>query len=178
MTALWIVLAVVAVIVIYCVATVNGFRAKEIKVNESLGGIEVALTKRYDTLTKLMASASGYMTHEKELFSQVVSLRHGMTVGEMNQADKKIQEMSGRLFAVAENYPELRSSQVFMDLQAGIRDAEDQLQAARRVYNANVTRYNTSIAVFPASLLAGKRQPKEFFEAEESKREDVEIRFS
>ena len=76
-----------------------------------------------------------------------------------------------------EGYPELRSSEVFVELQRGIRDAEEHLQAARRLYNANVTAYNTEIAMFPAKLLAGGRQPKEFFAAEEGKREDVKMEF-
>ena len=75
--------------------------------------------------------------------------------------------------AVAENYPELRSSDVFAELQRGIRDAEEHLQAARRLYNSNVTAYNTAIAMFPAKLLAGSRRPKEFFAADASKLEDV-----
>ena len=85
--------------------------------------------------------------------------------------------LSGRFFAVAEGYPELRSSAVFTELQRGIRDAEEHLQAARRLYNTNVTAYNTAIAMFPAKLLAGGRKPKEFFAAEESKREDVKLTF-
>ena len=85
--------------------------------------------------------------------------------------------LSAKFFAVAEGYPELKSAQLFSDLQAGIRDAEEHLQAARRLYNASVTDYNTSIAMFPASILAGGRTAKSFFEADESKREDVKISF-
>lgn len=73
--------------------------------------------------------------------------------------------------------PELRSAEVFSELQHGIRDAEEHLQAARRLYNTSVTSYNTAIAMFPAKLLAGSRQPKEFFAADESKREDVKMSF-
>ena len=85
--------------------------------------------------------------------------------------------MTSGLLALAEGYPELKSSEVFVELQKGIRDAEEHLQAARRVYNANVTAYNTAIAMFPASLLAGGRTAKEFYEAEEYKHEDVKMQF-
>ena len=117
------------------------------------------------------------MTHESELFTRVIQLRRGMSIAELNDAQQQMDSLSGRFFAVAEGYPELRSSAVFTELQRGIRDAEEHLQAARRLYNTNVTAYNTAIAMFPAKLLAGGRKPKEFFSAEESKREDVKLTF-
>lgn len=168
---------VIVIAIIWCIATVNGFKRKEIKIDECLSGIEVALTKRYDLLTKLLDTAKGYMAHEEELFTKVVSLRRGMSVDELGAADKQINEMSAKFFAVAEGYPELRSAEVFSELQSGIRDAEEHLQAARRLYNASVTSYNTAIVMFPASILAGGRQAKKFFESEEHKREDVKMSF-
>lgn len=101
----------------------------------------------------------------------------GMSVEEMNDAQQQMDSLSGKFFAVAEGYPELRTSDVFVELQRGIRDAEEHLQAARRLYNSSVTAYNTAIAMFPAKLLAGSRQPKEFFAADSSKREDVKTSF-
>ena len=177
MTPAIVILVVVLVIVIWCINTVNGFKKKEIRVQEGLSGIEVALTKRYDMLTKMLDTAKGYMAHENELFAKVIELRRGMSVAEMNAAAQQMDTLSGKFFAVAEGYPELRSSDVFVELQRGIRDAEEHLQAARRLYNTSVTSYNTSIAMFPAKLLAGPRQPKEFFFAEASKREDVKLSF-
>ena len=168
---------IIIAILIWVVSTINGFKRREIKIAECLSGIEVALTKRYDMLTKLLDTAKGYMSHEEELFTKVISLRRGMSAEELQDADKQIGEMSAKFFAVAEGYPELKSAEIFSDLQTGIRDAEEHLQAARRLYNASVTDYNTSIAMFPASILAGGRQAKEFFAAEESKREDVKISF-
>ena len=172
-----VILVVILVIAIWCINTVNGFKKKEIRVQEGLSGIEVALTKRYDMLTKMLDTAKGYMAHENELFAKVIELRRGMSVAEMNAAAQQMDTLSGKFFAVAEGYPELRSSDVFVELQRGIRDAEEHLQAARRLYNSSVTAYNTAIAMFPAKLLAGSRQPKEFFVAEASKREDVKLSF-
>ena len=168
---------IVVAIVFWAISTINGFKRKEIKIDECLSGIEVALTKRYDMLTKLLDTAKGYMSHEEELFTKVIALRRGMSADELQAADKQIGEMSAKFFAVAEGYPDLKSAQLFQDLQAGIRDAEEHLQAARRLYNASVTDYNTSIAMFPASILAGGRAAKSFFAAEEAKREDVKISF-
>ena len=172
-----VILIVVLVIVFWCIKTVNGFKKKEIRVQEGLSGIEVALTKRYDMLVKMLDTAKGYMSHESELFTKIIELRRGMSVAEMNDAQQQMDALRGKIFAVAENYPELRSSDIFVELQRGIRDAEEHLQAARRLYNSNVTAYNTAIAMFPAKLLAGPRQPKEFFAAEAGKREDVKMTF-
>ncbi len=171
-----IIAAVILLIVIWAIVTSNGFKKKELRIRESLSGVEVALTKRYDMLTKLLDTAKGYAAHEKEIFETVITLRRGMSIGEMNAAEREMETLTSRLFAVAESYPTLRSSEVFAELQRGIRDAEEHLQAARRLYNANVKQYNTAITLFPSSLLAGGRTPYDFFEAEAHKRADVEIK--
>ena len=170
-------LLIALIAVLWAVKASNNIKRMEIKVDEAFSGIEVALTKRYDMLTKMLDVCRGFMKHESELFSKVISLRQGMSLGEMGKADREMGELTGRLFAVAENYPELRSAQVFAEPQQGIRDAEEHLQAARRLYNASVSSYNAAIAVFPDSLLARGRSPREFFEAEESRREDVKVQF-
>ena len=172
-----ILLLIALIAVLWAVKASNNIKRMEIKVNEAFSGIEVALTKRYDMLTKMLDVCKGFMKHESELFSKVISLRRGMSLGEMGRADREMGELTGRLFAVAENYPELRSAHVFAELQQGIRDAEEHLQAARRLYNASVSSYNAAIAVFPDSLLARGRSPREFFEAEDAKREDVKVQF-
>ena len=172
-----ILLLIALIAVLWAVKASNNIKRMEIKVDEAFSGIEVALTKRYDMLTKMLDVCRGFMKHESELFSKVISLRRGMSLGEMGEADREMGELTGRLFAVAENYPELRSAQVFAELQQGVHDAEEHLQAARRLYNASVSSYNAAIAVFPDSLLARGRSPREFFEAEESRREDVKVQF-
>ena len=177
MTSAIVSLIILALIAFWCIRTVNGFKKKEIRVQEGLSGVEVALTKRFDMLTKMLDTAKGYMAHESELFTKVIELRRGMSVAEMNDAQQQMDALSGRFFAVAENYPALRSSEVFAELQRGIRDAEEHLQAARRLYNSNVTAYNTAIAMFSAKILAGSHQPKEFFAADAGKREDVKMTF-
>ena len=177
MSGIILILILVLLIAFWCVSTVNGFKKKEIRVQEGLSGVEVALAKRYDMLTKMLDTAKGYMKHENEMFTKVTALRRGMSVGELNAVKQQMDTLSGKLFAVAEGYPELRSSEAFVELQRGIRDAEEHLQAARRLYNANVTAYNTAIAMFPAKLLAGGRQAKEFFAVDETKREDVKMMF-
>ncbi len=171
------VLLAAVLIIVWLISTSNDFKKKEIRIGESLSGVEVALTKRYDMLTKLMDVTKGYMSHEKDMFTSVIQLRRGMNINELNEAGRQIDELSAKVFAVAEGYPELRSAEAFVELQRGIRDAEEHLQAARRLHNSNVRQYNTAIVMFPASLIAGGRKPYEFFEAEAYKKNDVEIKF-
>ena len=139
MTSAIVSLIILALIAFWCIRTVNDFKKKEIRVQEGISGIEVALTKRYDMLTKMLDTAKGYMAHESELFEKVIELRRGMSVSEMNDAHQQMDTLSVSFFAVAENYPELRSSSVLAELQRSIRDAEEHLQAARRLYNSSVT---------------------------------------
>ncbi len=178
----FIILAIVIIVFIplfWWIGTSNGFKRKNIKIDEALSGIEVALTKRYDMLTKLLDVAKGFAAHENELFTQVIKLRRGMSVEELNQASGQIDALSARINAVAESYPTLRSADIFLELQSGIRDAEAHLQAARRLYNSNVTQFNTAIALFPSSVVAKSQalSPKDFFVAEEGKRADVQMKF-
>lgn len=172
-----VILAIILIVAIWAIATTNNFKRLEIKIDEALSGIEIALEKRYDTLSKLKDVAKGYMTHEKETFEEVIALRKGMSVKDLANADSKMSKLTNGLLAVAESYPELRSSDVFTELEKGIRDAEDHLQAARRLYNANVTAYNTAIAMFPSNLLKGTRTDREFYDAEDYKHQDVKMEF-
>lgn len=180
---IWVIIAIIAVVVLvpvfWWISTSNRFKRMDVKIAESLSGIEVALTKRYDMLTKLLDVAKGYKQHETELFSEVIKLRKGMSVGELNQAAAKMDDMASSLHVVAEAYPELRSSDVFRELQAGIRDAEQHLQAARRLYNSNVTAFDTAVKVFPSSIVAKSQNAaeREFFVAEKIKRGDVVMKF-
>jgi LemA protein len=171
---------VILVPAIWWIATSNGFKRKSIKISEALSGIEVALTKRCDMLTKMLDIAKSYTKHEKELFTQVIELRRGMTVSEINEKNAQLDAMSARISAVAESYPQLQSAGVFRDLQTGVRDAEEHLQAARRLYNSNVSAFNTAVEIFPASIVANAQHIKKehtFFMAEAAKREDVQMRF-
>ena len=170
------VIAVIALIVlIWGVATSNRFKVLLVKIKEADSGIEVALTKRYDTLTKLMDVVKAYAKHETEVFEKVIKLRSGMSMAEKSEANQVMDEAAKRISILAESYPELRSSENYKQLQAAIVDVEDHLQAARRVYNMNVSAFNQAIAVFPASIIARNYTPKDFFEAEEIKRADVQI---
>lgn len=174
-----VVVGIILILVIWWISMANSIKVANLKVNEALSGIDVALTKRYDTLTKMLDVVKGYQAYERQTLVQLVQMRNGMTMAERNEASQRMDMLSGQIRFLAENYPELRSSQNFMELQRAIADVEEHLQASRRLYNANVTAYNTKLVTFPSSMVAGSigATPKEFFVADEMRRQDVNMRF-
>jgi len=182
MTVVWVVGGIVLFIfILICIwiGMCNGIKVADLKCGEALSGIDVALTKRYDVLTKMKDVVKGYMQHERDTLTELVRMRSGMTMAERQNVNGQMDQLAGQIRILAENYPELRSSQNFMELQRAVADVEEHLQAARRLYNANVTAYNTKIVTFPSSLAAGSLGAvrKEFFVAEEGKRQDVNMSF-
>ena len=177
--ALIIVLALIAVVVISIIVMSNNLNKALVKIDEASSGIDVALTKRYDVLTKMIETVKGYAKHEKEVLFDVVKIRKGMTIEEKNEANKQMDETLSKINVLAENYPDLKASENFNTLQNSITDVEEHLQAARRLYNANISSYNQMIVTFPISIIAGSKglTKKEFFVAEEHKKQDVEIKF-
>ena len=121
----------------------------------------------------------GFEKHESEILSEVIKLRSGMSMQERNSANQQMDTAFGRINMLAESYPELKSSNNFMELQKTISDTEEHLQAARRLYNANVTAFNSKIVTFPNNVVAASMgaTAKEFFEAEDAKRQDVKLDF-
>lgn len=179
MTALIIIAIVVAVILLWFIITSNTLNKAIVKIDEADSGIDVALTKRYDVLTKMLDTVKGYAKHEKEVIIETIKLRKGMTMEEKNEANTKMNEAFSKLNVVAENYPDLKASENFAVLQQSIADVEEHLQAARRLYNANISSFNQMIVTFPTSIVAGMKNlaKKDFFEAEESKKADVKMEF-
>ena len=178
----WVIGIVVGVIVILLLSWIgmsNGIKVAGLKCNEALSGIDIALTKRYDVLTKLVDVVKGYQKHEVETLTKIIQMRSGMSMPERQDASNRMDQLSGQIRILAEQYPELRSSQNFVQLQAAIVDVEEHLQASRRLYNANVTAYNTKIVTFPSSIVAGSMgaTPRQFFEADPTRRMDVPMNF-
>lgn len=170
---------IVAVIIIWYIVTSNTLNQAIVKIEEADSGIDVALTKRYDVLTKMLDTVKGYAKHEKETLIETIKLRKGMTTEEKNAVNNKMSEAFSKLNIVAENYPDLKASEPFKVLQQSITDVEEHLQAARRLYNANISSFNQMIVTFPTSIVAKNKglSQKDFFEAEETKKQDVKIEF-
>ena len=173
-----IVTVVVLIVIIWAISTSNRFKVMLVKIHEADSGIDVALTRRFDILKKMLAATKGYAKFEAEVMTQVVRLRAGMSTVEKNEANRCMNEITGKLNVLIENYPELKASEGFMRLKSAVSDAEQNLQAARHAYNMNVSMYNQAIVIFPNSIIAGKTHTaKDFFVAEDGKREDVNMEF-
>ena len=168
---------VLFIIVIWIIATSNKLNRTIVKVEEADSGIDVALTKRYDVLTKMMDVVKAYAKHEKDTLFEVINLRKGMSTEEKIAANNKMSSNFEKINVLAEAYPELKSSENYRTLQQSIVEVEEHLQAARRMYNSNVSIFNQMLVTFPTSVIANSKKlsKKAFFEAEETKKEDVKI---
>lgn len=180
----YIILAIVVALILWAVGIYNGLVTLKNRVDEAWSDIDVQLKRRYDLIPNLVNTVKGYATHEKELFEKVTQART-QAMGAQNPAEKAQAEnmLSGTLkslFAVSENYPDLKANQNFLELQRELTDTEDKIQASRRFYNGNVRDFNIKLEVFPdmivANMLAYKK--REFFEiANAAEKEPVAVKF-
>lgn len=178
-----IVIAIIFIILIsWVITTTNAFRRMIVKINESESSIDVALTKRFDLLSKMLAAAKGYMKHEKETLTQVTSLRQppsSASIEEKQEFASRVSQGLRAINVVVENYPDLKATRTVEKLQDSTSEVEENLQASRRVYNSNVSHYNQRVVVFPSNIIANWRafKKRSFFEAEEIKKQDVKFDF-
>jgi len=183
MTILYIVLAVVAIVLVWLVALYNGLIKLRNRTDEAFSDIDVQLKRRYDLIPNLMETVKGYMTHEAGTMQKVTEARaNAMNAGSMQdkaKAENQLSETLKSLFAVSENYPDLKASQNFLQLQDELSDTENKIQAARRFYNGQVRDFNIKIETFPNNVFAGMLNFKkyEFFEANAKEKENVKIKF-
>lgn len=184
---LWILLAVVAVVVIFLVATYNALVKLRVRVEEAWSDITVQLKRRADLIPNLVETVKGYASQEKEVFQRVTEARSAV-LDATKEGPKKTAEAENMfegalksLFAVAEAYPDLKSNQNFLQLQNELVDTEDKIQASRRFYNGGVRDLNTKVQTFPVNLIAGifGFRNKEFFEVEDmaSVENPVDVKF-
>lgn len=178
-----IILIVVLLLVGWPTAVYNGFIKLKNRVDEAWSDISVQLKRRYDLIPNLVSTVKGYAVHEKELFENVTQARANALNAQNPEAKADAENvLSGTLkslFAVSENYPDLKANQNFLELQRELTDTEDKIQASRRFYNGNVRDFNTKLQVFPNNLIAGMLNFKayEFFEVKEAEKEVVKVEF-
>jgi len=179
------IIIIVVALLIYVMFTYNSMIKLRNQVKEAWSDIDVQLKRRYNLIPNIVETIKGYAAHEEAVFTKVTEAR----ANAINATSKKDQSaaenmLSGALkslFAVAENYPELKANENFMQLQNELVDTEDKIQSARRFYNSITRDFNTKIQQFPSSLIAQAFtfKPEEFFEIEEAKeRENVEVSFN
>jgi LemA protein len=184
MSTTWIVIAVIAIIAGWFAGSYNGFVKLVNRTKEAWADIDVQLKRRYDLIPNLVATVKGYATHEEGVFTKVTEARN-MAMGAQSLEDKGKAEnaLAGTLktlFAVSENYPELKANTNFLELQKELSDTENKIQAARRFYNGNVRDLNTMVESFPSNIIAKlfSFAKSEFFQLEEeAAKEPVKVQF-
>ncbi len=180
---LWGLVAVVIIVVLAIIAIFNGFVSKRNRVQDASAQIDVQLKRRYDLIPNLVNAVKGYMTYEKSVLTTVTSLRSSIVSGSMEdkaQANNKISAALKTIFAVAENYPDLKASQNFKELQDELVDTENKISYVRTSYNDYVLDYNNALQTFPGNMLASKFnfQKADFFKApEEADAQPVKVDF-
>ncbi len=185
MTIVLILVALVVLVGVIYILMRNSIIASRNRVEESWSGIDVQLKRRHDLVPNLVESVQGYATHERATFENVTKARSQAVaaegVQETAQAESALSAALGQLRVVAEQYPDLRATENFQQLQNQLSQLEDEIQASRRIYNSNVQSYNTKIQQFPMSIVAnqGGFTARDFFEiSEPSDREVPEVSFS
>ena len=172
MLGLWIALGVLAALAVVFVVGFNRLVRLRNEVDTGWANIDVQLKRRADLIPNLVEAVKGYAAHERGVFESITAARTALlganTPGAAGQANELLTAAIGKLFAVAEAYPDLKASQNFLRLQDDLTDTEDKISAARRYYNATVMRYNTKVQSFPGLLYAGALgfRAREFFAAE------------
>lgn len=172
MTIVYVVVAVVVLLVLGYVLVNNSMIRARNKCDEAWSGIDVQLKRRHDLVPNLVETVKGYAAHEQQTLARVTEARANAMAAQnapppqRGQAESQLTAALGGINAVAEQYPQLRASQNFLQLQGQLAETEDEIQAARRIYNSNVQIYNTKIQIFPNSLVAarGDFTPRQFFE--------------
>jgi LemA protein len=179
----WIILIVIVVAVLWIIMIFNGLVTLKNRAKEAWADIDVQLKRRYDLIPNLVETVKGYAAHESQLFEKVTQARAAAMsatgLKDKGDAENALSGTLKSLFAVAENYPDLKASTNFLELQRELTDTEDKIQAARRFYNTNVRDLNIKIESFPANLIANSFGFKEMelFETAEAEKEPVAVKF-
>ena len=183
MNPLLIVLIIVGVAFFYFWMLYNSLISAKVRIQEALSHIDVQLKRRTDLIPNLIETVKGYAKHEKELLENITkartSLMSAKTTHDKAEANNMLSDTLKSLFAVAENYPDLKANQNFGKLQEELSDTENKIAYSRQFYNSNVMDYNTKIALFPNSIVANMFGFKaaEFFEASDEERKPVKVSF-
>ncbi|MBP7671207.1 LemA family protein [Candidatus Gracilibacteria bacterium] len=181
---LYILLLLIVAVVAFLVFVYNNLVKLKNKVDEGWADIDTQLKRRYDLLPNLVETVKGYAAHESQTFENVVQARsaamNAQTVAEKEQAENMITGALKTIFALAENYPDLKANQNFLNLQNTLKEIEEHIQMSRRYYNGTVRDFNTTTQIFPNNLVASKLgfKDREFFQANEEEKQNVAVNFT
>ncbi len=171
------------IVVFYVWGLYNKLATGKVRIKEAFSGIDVQLKRRTDLIPNLVESVKGYAKHEKDIFENVTKARSALMKADSPhqkaESDNMLTGALKSLFAVSENYPQLRASENFKQLQDELSDTESKIAYARQFYNTNVRDYNTTLVNFPGSVLGNMFgfKEEEFFEAQEEERKNVKVSF-
>lgn len=183
MPALIIALVIIALIVIYVATTYNSLVGIRNKVNDQWSQIDVELKRRFDLIPNFVNTVKGYAKHESETLENVIKARNTYlsagTKEEAMAADNVLTNTLTKLFALTENYPELKANENFLELQRQLEETENKISYARKFYNDTALQLNNKVEMFPSNIVAGlfKFKKVEFFKAQEAERENVKVEF-
>jgi len=184
MIALIVAVSLVIVLAIYLIVLYNGFVSKRNVLEEALSGIDVILKKRFDLIPNLVETVKGYLNHEKETLTAIVNIRNqalsATNADEKLDLNKKLSTAVGTIFALAENYPDLKANTNFLSLQEALSEIETEIERSKRYYNGTVRDYNIAVESFPGNLFASSFgfPKKNFLELENAgQRETPKVQF-
>ena len=184
MTATYIILGIATALILWLILSYNRLITLRNRAREALSDIDVQLKRRFDLIPNLVESVKGYMKHERGVLENVTKARTAVSQSSGNpieraKSENMLSETLKTLFAVAENYPDLKASVNFLELQRELSDTENKIQASRRFYNTTVMDLNTAIQTFPTNLMAKPFSFKEeaFFDAPEAEEQPVKVQF-
>ena len=183
MIALYVLIGLVVLIGVFAVVKYNGLIAFRNRIENAFAQIDVQLTRRHDLIPNLVETVKGYASHESKTLEAVIAARNQATaatgVADKAQAENMLSGTLKSLFAVAEAYPDLKANVGFQQLQTELSSTEDRIAYARQYYNDNVRAYNEGIQRFPTVLIANTFhfEKREYFEADETARENVQVKF-
>ncbi len=183
-----VILVVIVILAAYVIGVYNGLIVGKNRVKEAFSDVNIQLKRRYDLIPNLVETVKGYATHESQTLEKVIQARNMAmaTKGDLKEQAKAENILSGTLkslFAVSENYPELKANENFLKLQFELTDTEDKIKAARRFYNTNVLALNNKIEMFPSNIIASMFQftKQEFFELDDDEaqaaKKPVQVKF-
>jgi LemA protein len=176
-------LVLIGLIVVWVIVLFNGLIKLKNRVEEAWSDIDVQLKRRYDLIPNLIETVKGFAKQEREVLESVTEARTramgAQDTKDQVEAENMLSDTLKSLFAVSENYPDLKSNENFLELQRELSDTENKIQASRRFYNGNVRDFNTKIQTFPNNMIAGTLNfnEKEFFEAREEEKKNIDVKF-
>lgn len=182
-TSFLLLLVVIVGIAVYVWSVYNSLATGKVRIKEAFSGIDVQLKRRIDLIPNLIETVKGYAKHEKELLENVTkartSLMHAKTLSQKAESNNMLSDTLKSLFAVSENYPELKANQNFLNLQEELADTENKIAYSRQFYNSNVRDFNTTLVNFPSAAIGRMFgfAEVEFFEASEEEKKTVKVQF-